>query len=56
MNGWGVRIQIGRTSIVLHRWLPRNWEIETSLMNPKEYGFGVWVTRDLWVALDSEDK
>lgn len=48
MRGWGLRIQFGRTTITPHRWLPANWEIYTSLMNPKLYGFGVWITRDLW--------
>lgn len=48
MRVWGVRIQIGRTSIFPHRWLPSSWEIESSLMNPKLYGFGVWITRDMW--------
>jgi hypothetical protein len=47
MKGWGLRIQIGRTSIT-PRWSHPVYWVETSLMNPKEYGFGIWITHDLW--------
>lgn len=44
----GLRLQVGRTRIDFHRWLPMRWEVETSLMAPNLYGFGLWVTRDHW--------
>lgn len=47
MRGFGLRIQIGRTTITPHWSHPGYW-FETSLMNPKLYGFGIWITRDPW--------
>lgn len=44
----GLRLQVGRTTIIFHKWLPKRWEIYRSLMDPKLYGFGVWVTRSMW--------
>lgn len=54
MKGWGIRIQIGRTSIIPRLEHPVCW-FEKSLMNPKEYGFGIWITRDLWANADTEE-
>lgn len=53
MRGWGLKIQIGRTTISVRprfrlRWPVEITEWQTSLMNPKLYGFGIWITRDLW--------
>lgn len=55
-RGWGLRIQIGRTTITPHRWLPVNWEIQTSLMAPNLYGLGVWITRDMWATQNKGGK
>jgi hypothetical protein len=41
-------VQVGRTTIDFHRWLPRSWDIKSSLMSPKLYGLGVWITHDMW--------
>lgn len=47
MRGWGIRAQVGRTHVhVCVR--PFCWEIQTSLMAPKLYGLGLWITRDRW--------
>lgn len=53
MRGWGIRLQVGRTTIDFHQWLPRSWDIQHSLMNPKLYGIAVFITRDMWADVDA---
>jgi hypothetical protein len=48
MRGWGLRIQIGRTTIEPSLSWPRDWHITSSIMNPKLFGVGIWLTKDLW--------
>jgi hypothetical protein len=47
VSGLGLKIQIGRTTITPRRCHPIYW-VEHSLMSPKLYGFGIWITRDMW--------
>lgn len=46
---FGLRIQIGRTRIdFFPPHLPYRWDVETTLMAPNLYGFGIWIMRDPW--------
>lgn len=47
MRGWGIRIQFGRTEYGVKFW-PFHWYWQTSLMDPKLYGFGAWLTKSAW--------
>lgn len=47
MKGWGVRIQVGRTTIT-PRWEHPEFWFSRSLMAPKLYGLGFYITHDLW--------
>lgn len=44
---YGLKVQIGRTTIT-PRWAhPASWW-EQSLMAPRLYGLGIWITYDAW--------
>ena len=45
MKGWGFKVQVGRTHLYVRTW-PFFWEVQTSLMAPREFGFGAWITKD----------
>jgi hypothetical protein len=44
---YGLKVQIGRTTITPRRCHPARWW-EQSLMAPRLYGFGIWITYDAW--------
>lgn len=50
LRGWGLRVQVGRTHWSVRLW-PWAWEWEQSLMAPRLYGLGFWITRDRWAGL-----
>jgi hypothetical protein len=51
----GLRIQIGRTELRLSPLArPSRWEVWTSLMAPKLYGFGIWITTE-WADLEKSE-
>ncbi len=43
---YGLRLQIGRTYIEPRLCRPSRWTFYTSLMAPRLFGFGIWITRD----------
>lgn len=44
MKGIGIKIQIGRTDFNIIAW-PFYWSVETSMMQPRLFGFGAWITK-----------
>lgn len=45
MKGLGIKAQLGRTALYLRLW-PFYLETERTYIEPVQFGFGVWVTRD----------
>lgn len=46
-RGWGFKAQVGMTYLYVQVW-PFNWEFQTSLMAPYQWGVGFWITKEKW--------
>lgn len=45
MRGWGLKLQVGRTTFTVGAF-PWFWDWRMSMMAPREFGLGFWVTKD----------